>query len=111
MEEISTVLDWLNQGAPGTQSRRALVKALADRLNSAAVPVDRLALFVRVLNPQITERSFIWERGKNVEIGLTGFELAEPDAYHFPPVTWLRQSGMAHRRRLADEEVVADVSF
>ena len=61
-------IDWLVQEAWQAKSVREFVAQLANGLVGAGLPVLRLRLFVRTLNPQLFAINYTWQRGDD-EIG------------------------------------------
>jgi adenylate cyclase len=104
-DDVQAIVDWLVDGAP---PERFLVQ-LCERLVTAGVPLLRVAVFVRLLHPNILARRFIWRAGgAPVEVGADSFDVALSDVYRDSPINYVYSSGEAVRRRLADPDCPLD---
>jgi hypothetical protein len=74
---ITSVVDWLTDGARSAQRPEAVLAELCDRLVQADISLWRVSVFVRTLHPEIVGRRFISQRGAGVTI--TNFAHQELD--------------------------------
>jgi adenylate cyclase len=66
---LDELFDWLLDGAPGATSSAAVVERLGADFVAAGIPIDRIAVMVATLHPNVMGRAFIWEAGKPVRVG------------------------------------------
>jgi adenylate cyclase len=65
---VTTVFDWLLDGAPGVAEPVQIAERLAEGLTREGIPLDRVGVFVRTLHPNVLGRAFFWERGKPTRV-------------------------------------------
>lgn len=66
MDALADLFDWLVDGAPGVTGSPDIVTRLGDSLRAAGLPVDRVAIFVLTLHPNVLGRAFYWRPGEPV---------------------------------------------
>jgi adenylate cyclase len=101
-KDIRGITAWLNEGAPGAPAPRELIEELSRRLIEIGIPLERAAIFVALLHPDIAGCSTIWRRGQPVEIREAPYDLRRSEAVRIEPSIWVRQAGVPLRRRLDD---------
>jgi adenylate cyclase len=101
---ITSVVDWLTDGARSAQRPEAVLAELCDRLVQADIPLWRVSVFVRTLHPEIVGRRFIWQRGAGVTITEGLFELLDTDQFQNSPFLTVIKSGRAIRQQLISEK-------
>lgn len=82
----TTVFDWLVDGAPGATTSAEVLQGLGDRLGREVHVLDRLAVFVHTLHPEVAGRWFRWSRGGDVRHGEVTPELMASPAYVKSPI-------------------------
>lgn len=97
---ITTIVDWLTDGARSGQRPEAVLAELCDRLVQAGIPLWRVSVFVRTLHPEIVGRRFIWQQGAGVTITEGLFELLDTDQFQNSPFLTVIEFGRAIRQRL-----------
>src|SRR5258708_10328206 len=102
MSIAADTLAWLADGARSAQTSEAVLKDLCERLTAAGLPLARVAVFVRTLNPNNIGRRFVWRQGRPVEILDGDFELLENEDYLRNPISVVQRDGKPIRRRLCD---------
>src|SRR5580693_3953623 len=103
MGDATTILAWLADGARSATTSEAVLAELCEGLSAIGVPLSRVAVFVRTLNPNNIGRRFIWRRdGEPVEILDGDFDLFNRDEYLANPIAVVQREGRAIRRRLID---------
>ena len=103
MDHAADILAWLADGARSAQTSEAVLAELCGRLTAVGVPLSRVAVFVRTLNPNNIGRRFIWRSsGEPVEILDGEFDLLSSDDYLRNPIAVVQRDGHRIRRRLID---------
>jgi adenylate cyclase len=100
--KIHELAHWLIDGAPGAPRPEKIVSETCERLVAAGVPLERVALFVRTLHPNIIGVSYIWRPGKPVEVFRAPRTLIDDPDYLKSPLWYAFEKGEGIRRRLAD---------
>src|SRR6478672_8511112 len=86
MKDVGATIAWLIGGAASAPTPEALLEELAGRLVADGLPLDRLAIFVSVLHPDIANRCFIWRRGRPVRTVELGYGNIDSENYPAGPV-------------------------
>jgi hypothetical protein len=68
MTGAADTLAWLADGARSAQESDAVLSELCERLTAAGLPLGRVAVFARTLNPNNIGRRYIWRPGEPVDI-------------------------------------------
>jgi adenylate cyclase len=103
LNSAEDILAWLADGARSAKASEAVLAELCERLSAIGVPLSRVAVFVRTLNPNNIGRRFIWRRnGGPVEILDGDFELFSRSDYLDNPIAVVQRDGQRIRRRLID---------
>ncbi len=79
-----------------------MLAELCERLTAVGVPLTRVAVFVRTLNPNNIGRRFIWRPAAPIEILDGDFDLFNRDEYLSNPIAVVQREGKSIRRRLID---------
>ena len=108
MKDIDSIVAWLDDGALSAPSPQDLLEELCSRLTGAGIPLERAAVFVTLLHPDIAGRSSVWRRGKPVELGETPYDFLQSEAFITHPIVGLQRTGIPLRRRLDDNALVHD---
>jgi adenylate cyclase len=102
MSIAADTLAWLADGARSAQTSEAVLKDLCERLTAAGLPLARVAVFVRTLNPNNIGRRFVWRQGQPIEVLDGDFDLLKSDQYLRNPIGVVQRDGQPIRRRLWD---------
>jgi adenylate cyclase len=98
---LQSISQWLDAGAPPTQTPQEVLLRLCHRLRDAGIPLYRVAVFVRTLHPNVSGRGFIWnERSDAVEISTYPIGLQEEEIYLKSPVRVVFTQHIEVRRRI-----------
>jgi adenylate cyclase len=100
--KLHELAHWLIEGAPGAPRPEKIVSETCERMVAAGVPLERVALFVRTLHPNIVGVSYIWRPGKPVEIFRAPRTIIDDPDYLKSPLWYAFEKGEGFRRRLAD---------
>jgi adenylate cyclase len=111
MKDVSELVAWLVAGAHDAPTPQELMTGICERLVAAGIPLDRGAIFVLVLHPDIAGRSFIWRRGQPVEASDAGYDVLESERFLTNPVVWVQRTGEAMRRRLVGVDIAREFPF
>jgi adenylate cyclase len=107
--DIEPVVDWLVAGAPGAPLSQDILLRLAEKMLDARVLIDRVAVFVTTLHPNVMGRGFFWRSGwTEVEVSEADFELLSTDLYASSPVFQVFKTGEPVRRLLCDDDCPMD---
>ncbi|MEM7043280.1 MAG: adenylate/guanylate cyclase domain-containing protein [Pseudomonadota bacterium] len=105
------VVDWLIDGARGAEQPQDVLQVVCDRLRQAGLPLDRVAVFVRTLHPNVMGRRFLWEAGEQVVVSEGRYDILNQDIYRRSSVVAVYESGEPVRRRLADPDCPSDFNI
>ena len=95
-------------GARPSADAREIVSGICEGLLQAGVPVERFALFIYTLHPNLQGRRFRWLKGEGVDqsdADLTAFDGAE---YLSNPLPTVLKTGKMLRRKLCDPDCPED---
>ena len=108
--QVSDITAWLMDGARATRSDDVL-KKLCEDLGACAVPLWRVAVFVRTLHPDVFGRSFVWRPGADVVVSQAPHTITTTDQYLKSPVLDVYETQRPVRHRLIDEPSAQDTPF
>lgn len=107
--DVSPVVDWLIDGAPGSPLSQDILKHLADRITQCGIPLHRAAVFVTTLHPNVMGRAFFWrEDTEEVEVGEADYSLLDTEDYKTSPVVHVLATKQEIRRHLSDPDCPDD---
>lgn len=97
------LIDWLVDGAPGVSSSPEILARLADGLLAGGIPIDRAAVFVLTLHPNVVGRGFYWMPGQ--PLTTTELTLARQQTREFQesPVHTVFSTGEELRIRVSED--------
>jgi adenylate cyclase len=75
--DTKAIGDWLAAGARSAPHAQDLLGQLCDRLVGCEISLSRVGVFVLALHPQIMGRRYLWEPGRQVDVGVGSFEAFE----------------------------------
>lgn len=105
---IDTLIDWMIAGARPTANAREIAARICADLTAAGVPIDRFALFIYTLHPNLAGWRITWtpEQGVQMSEGKMGlFSTAEYTANPLPTVV---EKQVTIRRKLCDPATPRD---
>ena len=107
--DVQPVVDWLIGGARPAADPKDVVKALCERLLHCGIRLDRLALFVRPLHPNVFARAYYWRRGSaEIELNEEEHGFAGSDEHLASPIQVVHDTRCEIRRRLEDPAMPVD---
>jgi adenylate cyclase len=106
---VQPVVDWLVGDAVSAASPNEVLKQLCERLVESGVRLDRFALFVQPLHPNVAARAFYWRRGAaEIEVNEEDHTFTGSDEQVTSPIYRVRTTRQEIRRRLEDPKAPAD---
>lgn len=107
--DVSKIIDWLVEGAPGAPLSQDILLRLAEKLVASGLPLSRAAVFVMTLHPNVMGRGFYWRRGATeVQVGEAPYSVLDSDEYQKNPAAYVVHTGEEIHRRLADADCPID---
>lgn len=100
MTDVSSVYQWLIEGAPGAKDPGTVVATMNEQLVQLGIPIDRSAAFIRTLHPYIMGRRFLWVPGKPVETAEASYKILRSPEFLLSPVGLVMESGQTFRHHL-----------
>ncbi len=102
-------INWLMDDACKAKTTKQLVASLTEALIAAGVPLWRLRLFIRTLNPQLFATLFTWQRGID---GIAEFQTSHEAMYEprftDSPIVYILNGEGGVRRKLEGENPELD---
>ncbi|HTO60996.1 MAG TPA: adenylate/guanylate cyclase domain-containing protein [Bradyrhizobium sp.] len=99
---IEQLNDWLIDGARSATGPNGPFSETCERLLAAGIPLARVALFIRVLHPDIYGRAFFWRPGAEVVVSTANVDIETTPGFLKSPVVAVYQSRSELRCRLDD---------
>jgi adenylate cyclase len=106
---IDALFDWLLDGAPGETSPLGIADRLGNDLVAGGIPLDRLAVFITTLHPNVLGRAFFWERGKSTRVGQLTKEVQQSQSFAHSPTTWCIEHDREWRWRAGEPDLGFEV--
>ena len=102
--DVQPVIDWLIDGArSATGDPKQTIRSLCRRLVDSGLPLDRAAVFVRPLHPNVAARAFYWRAdADDVEMGEEDHGFMSSDEHLASPIHAVSRSRQPIRKRLID---------
>ncbi len=100
--ELAAIVTWLTEGARPADQPEDVVQKLCSQLVSAGLAIDRCAVFVTTLHPNIMGRRFLWNPGQDVDIGEADYQVLETDLYRKSTAAKVLNSGETIRCRIGE---------
>ncbi len=97
---IDTLIDWMVDGARPSASARDIIDTICRTLVAAGIPVDRFALFIYTLDPNIMGRRFTWTPTDGVTTGEGQMGLFSTEEYTANPLPTVVEKKISIRRKL-----------
>lgn len=106
---VESVVDWLVDGARDAKSSQDVLLSLCEQLVACGVGINRVAVFVTTLHPNVMGRGFFWRRGKpDVDVAEAPYAVIETDEFKKNPIAKVYKEGVELRRRLCDPDCPDD---
>ncbi|HJV11482.1 MAG TPA: adenylate/guanylate cyclase domain-containing protein [Burkholderiales bacterium] len=101
--DVQPIVDWLMSGARGATGANEVLRLFCERMVESGIRLDRLALFVQPLHPNVAARGFYWRRGAaEIEVNEEDHGFMGSEEQLSSPIHRVRQTRREIRRRLAD---------
>src|SRR5262245_2351876 len=110
LPDVQHIIDWLMDGArPASDNPSTLLAAVCERLLACGLPLYRAAVFVRPLHPNVAARALYWREGdRHVTVNDEDHSFIGTEEHLSSPITQVRRTGQAIRRRLCDPAAPLD---
>ena len=109
--ELSTIVTWLIEGARPADQPQDVLQRLCHQLTSAGLAIDRAAVFVSTLHPNVMGRRFLWNRGEDVDVGEAGHHMLDSDLYRKSTVAEVMKTGKPIRCRIEEPHHLANYNI
>jgi len=106
--QIDALVAWMIDGARPSGDASAIIDAICRRVVAAGVPVDRFALFMNTLHPNIAARRFRWTEAGGVEVNEVQLDIFSQQEYWQNPLPRVTSDGVSIRRRLTDPQALSE---
>ena len=93
LAKLQDLIDWLIDGARSATRPNGPFREMCERLLAAGVPLARVALFIRILHPDIYGRAFFWRPGTGVVVSTADIDIETTPGFLSSPVVAVYQSG------------------
>ena len=101
--DVSAIVDWLVDGAPPAREPSQWLHALCERLLDVHVGIDRMAVFVRPLHPNVAARAFYWRKGSDaIEVNEEAHAFMSTDEQRDSPIRVVIETRAEIRCRLCE---------
>ena len=105
---IDNLIEWMVDGARPSASAKDIIDTICHTLVAAGIPVDRFALFIYTLDPNITGRRFTWTPMEGVIMSEGQIGLFSTEEYTANPLPTVVERKISVRRKLWDPETPHD---
>ena len=99
---IDELIDWMVDGARPSANANEIIDGICSGLTAAGIPVDRFALFIYTLHPNLIGWRFTWTPEQGVERSEGKIGLFSTDEYTVNPLPTVIEKQVSIRRKLAD---------
>ena len=107
--DVQPIVDWLMSGARGATGANEVLRLFCERMVQSGIRLDRLALFVQPLHPNVAARAFYWRRGAaEIEVNEEDHGFMGSEEQLSSPIYRVRQTRREIRRRLEDRGAPLD---
>ncbi len=100
MDHLHALFEWLLDGAPGASTSPEIVERLAVEARAGGIPLDRVAVFVSTLHPNIFGRAFYWRPDAPVHVADLSVEQQYAPDVQQSPIGEVWRTQREFRRRL-----------
>ena len=108
---IGAAITWLTEGARSASEPQDVLHQLCSQLHAAGLAIDRCAVFVRTLHPNIMGRRFLWSPEGGIQVNEAGYEVLERDSYLKSTVLIVQRTGKAIRLHLQRPDCPTDYNI
>ena len=107
--DVQPIVDWLVGGARPASDPKQVLRLLCERMVERGIRLDRLALFVQPLHPNLAAHAFYWRRGAaEIEVNEEDHTFTGSDEQVTSPIYRVRSTREEIRRRLEDRAAALD---
>ncbi len=107
--EVQAIVDWLIGGARPATDPKQVLTLLCERLVECGIRLDRMALFVRPLHPNVAAHALYWRRGAaEIEVNEEDHAFTGSEEQLASPIHRVRTTRQEIRRRLEDPAAQLD---
>jgi adenylate cyclase len=99
---IDNLFDWMVDGARPSASASEIINTICRTLVAAGVPIDRFALFIYTLDPNLTGRRYTWTPVDGVVMSEGKMGLFSTEEYLANPLPTVVEKKISIRRKLWD---------
>jgi adenylate cyclase len=96
------IQDWLVDGARSSPEPADMLVECCNRLVAAGLPLWRVGIFVRTLDPEVFGRNFVWRPDAELVMGTADFDIVDTPEFRRSPLSLLKDTGQEVRFRLDD---------
>lgn len=96
---LDALREWMIDGAPPSAQASDIITTMCDGLVVAGIPVDRFALFIFTLHPNIKGRAFYWRPGREVQLREADYETAQSPGFRNAIAVNVMETGNRYRCR------------
>jgi adenylate cyclase len=104
-QEVAALARWIMAEPHGGDDDTAFVRAVAERLMAAGVPLWRMRYALMTMHPEVLWRSVFWRADQGASTIDQAHQRLEDPFYTASPVATVRQSGASLRIRLDPGEL------
>ncbi|WP_274626788.1 adenylate/guanylate cyclase domain-containing protein [Arvimicrobium flavum] len=105
---VDELVEWMIDGARPSASARDIVERICTQLTAAGVPIDRFALFIYTLHPNLVGWRFTWTPYQGVEVSQGKMGLFSTEEYTANPLPTVVEKQISIRRGLEDPDSPKD---
>ncbi len=105
---VASTIAWLTEGARTASQPQDVLEQLCNQLHAAGLDIDRCAVFVRTLHPNIMGRRFLWNHNEGVQVNEASYEVLERDTFLKSPVAAVQRTGGVIRLHLERQDCQTD---
>lgn len=102
---------WMIDGARPSADARVIIDRFCRDLTAAGVPIDRFALFINTLHPNVAGRRFTWTPEAGVDLREGGLGLFSTNDYLSNPLPRVTRDQISIRRKLTDRESLTEFTI
>jgi len=100
---LAALRDWMIDGARPSARAADIINTMCDRLLGAGVPIDRFALFILTLHPNMQGRAFYWRSGEGLTMREADHTLAQQPSYRNSMAVHVLETGKTYRCRFEED--------
>lgn len=99
-EKVEELFLWMCDGARPSADARQIVSGICERAVAAGISLDRFALFIYTLHPNLLGRRFMWSPGSEVQQHDAHMTAFQEEEYLANPLPTVLRTQKSIRRRL-----------